>query len=1082
MRKLNVKLLLLVAGCGVLLSAGTCLAHYFQTGRIAQALLWQADRAEKEDRQGDSVKYLKRYLEFARDDWDARARLGRLLAGDKVAINPATRENALFVLEQVLAHEPARNDLRPLVVRLAMDLKRWKLAGDHLEILHKAQPDDGAMEQMFAQWHEAQKQFPEAEAWYAKALKHAPQQIESYVRLADLIQRRLGKDRPGVRVKHAEEVLDRLVANNPDAFAAFLARCRYRQEHGALDGAVADVTRALEMAPQETEVLLAAAKVAEIAKDFDEARKHLRRGLEIHPADTRLYEALASVELLAGQRPEAVAWVRRGIQASSGAARTDLLWSLANVLLDGKDLAEAQVVIVELTRANVAPAAHDYLQSRVLMLQDRWAEAARLLERTRPLVEILPELTRRVDLYLGQCYEQLHEPSLQLTAYNRALAYDPQSLPARLGLASAQAAVGRTEEAVSQYRQICALADVPPAARLELARLLVLHNLQRGTSEWTQVEEALRKAEEAKADATTILLLRVEALAAQDKLDDATRLLEKARQEQPKEVGFWTALAALAERRGKADEARHLLDEAQRQAGDTVALRLARARSCLQHPDKEASLAVRRLSADWERFSPEDQVKLLGGLAVIAFRLRDLPEAERLWGRLAELPRHANDVHLRLLLFDLAMHGGKEQAVARRLDDIERIEGSRGTLWRYAEASRLIWLAKQGKKAALEQARAHLDWVVTQRPTWSAALVAKADLEVLKANPEPAIANYRKAIELGESSPQVIRQLVQLLYERQRFAEADQEIQRLQKHTLVAANLQHLAADISLRNEDPGRAVALAQEAVAADSTDYHDHLWLGQILAASGRMGKEAEQHLRRAVELGANVPVTWVTLVRYLAAADRAGDAEAVLQRAGAKLPPEVAPLALAQCHEALGHAEQAGQQYQAALQARPGDVLVLRSVAAYDMSTSRFQDAAPLLRKIVDGKAQASEADKSWARHHLAVILAAQGDYTKLVQALGLVGLKLEPAGDVTETDQVVEEAPAEEQLARAHVLALQPHQKLRSRAIALLEQLQKRQLLSADDQYLRLSFIRKGIPPRRARNSMTWWPPKPRTRIT
>src|SRR5262249_60602584 len=135
--------------------------HELQPGRFVVALLCQADGAEKEGRLGDAVKYLRRYLEFVREDWDARARLGRLLATGKLAVNMRAREDALFVLEQVLAHEPARNDLRPLLVRLAMDLKRWKLAGDHLDVLVKTQPDNGAVEHQFGQWHEAQKQYPE---------------------------------------------------------------------------------------------------------------------------------------------------------------------------------------------------------------------------------------------------------------------------------------------------------------------------------------------------------------------------------------------------------------------------------------------------------------------------------------------------------------------------------------------------------------------------------------------------------------------------------------------------------------------------------------------------------------------------------------------------------------------------------------------------------------------------------------------------------------------------------------------------------------------------------------------------------
>jgi cellulose synthase operon protein C len=1047
-----------VAG-SVLLTTGTCLAHYFQTGRIAQALLWQADHAEQEDRLNDAVKYLGRYLEFVPEDGDVRARLGRLLAGDKLAVNTRARERALFVLEQVLAREPARNDLRPLLVKLAMDLKRWKLAGDHLQVLHKAQPEDGSLEYLFGRWHEAQQQFAEAEPWYAKAIKHAPQQIDSYVRLADLIQRRLGKDRPRARVAQAQKVLDQLVANNPEAFQAYLARSRYRQQHGNPDGAATDAARALALAPDQVEVLLAVAKVAELARDFDQARTHLERGLKLHPGDTRLYEALASVELMAGQRPEALACVRRGIRAASGTARTDLLWSLTNLLLDGDDLAEAQATIAELRKLNVSPAALGYLQSRVLMGEGRWAEAARLLERTRPLIEILPELTRRVDLYLGQCYAQLHEPSLQLTAYNRALAYDPESLPARLGLASAQAAVGRTEEAVTQYRRICALPDAPAGARLDLARLLILQNLQRSEHHWKEVDEAIRQAEQGKADPVQLVLLRVEVLAAQDRLDQAVRLLEQARKEQPKEVALWTALAALAERRGQPEQAKHLLDEAEQQGGDGVLLRLARARTWLQRPAAEAGPALRRLADGLDRFGPEDQATLLSGLAGVAFRRGDLPEAERLWDQLAALPHHANDVRLRLLLFDLALHGGNETTVQRRLGDIERVEGNRGTLWRYAEAVRLIWLAKQGKKADLDQARAHLDWVATQRPTWSAALVAKADLEVLKTNPEQAIANYRKAIELGETSPQVIRQLVQLLYDRQRFAEADQEIQRLQKRTVVAADLQRLAADISLRNDAPARAVELAQEAVSADSTDYRDHLWLGQILAASGRMPRDAEKHLRRAVELADQLPVTWVTLVRYLAFTDRNPEAEVVMAQAQRKLPPDKLSLALAECHEVLGHRDQANEQYQAAVKARPDDVLVLRSVAAHAMRAGRFQDAEPYLRAILEGKGKVAEADVDWARHSLAVVLTAQNDYPKLLQALTLVGLKLNAAGAVTDMEQGAEEPTAEEQLARAQVLSLQPLRKLRARALTLLEELHRRQRLSPDDQFL-LSQLYQG----------------------
>src|SRR5439155_26414378 len=149
--------------------------------------------------------------------------------------------------------------------------------------------------------------------------------------------------------------------------------------------------------------------------------------------------------------------------------------------------------------------------------------------------------------------------------------------------------------------------------------------------------------------------------------------------------------------------------------------------------------------------------------------------------------------------------------------------------------------------------------VATQKPAWPVAQLARAEVEVLRGNDEQAIANFRRAIELGERGPAVVRKLVELLYRKQRYAEADQEIRRLQKQTLIAADLHRLAADLSLRNQDVHRAVELASEAVSADSRDYRDHLWVGQILAASvvtqspdRATAAQAEAKLRKAVELG--------------------------------------------------------------------------------------------------------------------------------------------------------------------------------------------------------------------------------------
>ena len=139
---------------------------------------------------------VSRYLEFRGNDNEQRARLGKLLASDRLASTPKGRERALFVLEQVLAREPARNDLRPTIVQLALELKRWKVAEEHLQVLRKASPEDGKVAFLVAQWHEGQKQFADAETWYGKAAKLAPTDVPSYLRQAELLQKRLRKGTP----------------------------------------------------------------------------------------------------------------------------------------------------------------------------------------------------------------------------------------------------------------------------------------------------------------------------------------------------------------------------------------------------------------------------------------------------------------------------------------------------------------------------------------------------------------------------------------------------------------------------------------------------------------------------------------------------------------------------------------------------------------------------------------------------------------------------------------------------------------------------------------------------------------------
>jgi predicted Zn-dependent protease len=483
-----------------------------------------------------------------------------------------------------------------------------------------------------------------------------------------------------------------------------------------------------------------------------------------------------------------------------------------------------------------------------------------------------------------------------------------------------------------------------------------------------------------------------------------------------------------------------------------VDLRLARAQ-LLGAQGKVPVDKVLSLAQGAGRFQGEDQARLLTGLAEALFRAGEYAAGRRLVKELAGLPTQQKDSRLRLLLFDLAQRDGDELGMDEALAELVRTEGADSALAHYAQAVRQIRQSRQegaDRKAALDAARLHLDRAAALRPSWPPVTLARADVADLSGNPEQAISHLRQAIDQGESNPRVIQRLVESLYRRQRYAEADQELRRLRQALLMNSELGRLAAGIALRRGDQARALELARDAVAEDSRDFREQVWLGQMLAAV-RAPTEAESKLRRAVALAPREPEPWVALVQFLAGRQQEKEARAAIAQAEQQMAPERATLALAQCWEAVGDLRAASRHYVQALEKHVSDVAVVRTVAAFHLRGGRVQEAAPLLERIVTGALKGSTGDLEWARRGLAIVLAAGTDFQRFRRALELVGLELDAQGQLVR-DKSNDDDSTELQRAQARVLATQGQRQFRQRAIQLLEALARRQALTADDRFV------------------------------
>src|SRR3954470_12357412 len=118
MRKVNTRFFFMLVGSVVVLAAALFGVHRLQAGNIAHALLWQADQAEKNGNANLAARYLGQYLEFVPDDIEQRAHLATVLSDPKMTTTPSARRRVTYVINQVLAWDPQRHELRQALCRI----------------------------------------------------------------------------------------------------------------------------------------------------------------------------------------------------------------------------------------------------------------------------------------------------------------------------------------------------------------------------------------------------------------------------------------------------------------------------------------------------------------------------------------------------------------------------------------------------------------------------------------------------------------------------------------------------------------------------------------------------------------------------------------------------------------------------------------------------------------------------------------------------------------------------------------------------------------------------------------------------
>ena len=1102
MKTVNIRLLLLLVAVVVGGIVSVFLLHRFQVNRNAGSLAKLARLRLSEGKKDEALMLFARYVNFRPEDDEAYGEFARLVLerAEAPIANRSDISRAYSVLETAVRKNPDDDDLRRRLAAFEMRIGRFVDARQHLQTLRERLPTEAAaaakpadddaqadgdrpplnrteIELMLARAHAGTGNFDEAAAIASSLIgfdlakksfdpkkKPAPDSTEAFILLAAVLEEKF-KD-PAT----ANALLEQLVKANAADPKAWLALSSWHRQRGDLDAAKKDVAQAEAIAPKDINVVLAAFEMALIDKDLKRAGEAIGRGIEIAPNDERIVRGRAVLAIQAQEPDKAIEILEQALDATPG--QPMLLLMLGDAQLQANRLPALDVTLAKLKEmiGKSSPAV-GLLESRSLVAQGKWLQAKSRLESLRPLVAGSDDLTRQVDLYLGQCYERLGQFDEQLEANRRVLTDDPTSLAARLGAASALLAAGKLEDATEEFELV---ARAIPKDRLPaipqlwspLLQLRVAAQMERPVADrdWSSVDELLELLQQSPGiSSTQMALLRADILVRKGEAEAAADLLDDATKADPNEPQLWAGLAALDLQRAGVTQARAVLARIPAEIADAPNILLIAAQIAAREPTETAAQELSAIEARaLKKLPPAEAARVLSALASIQLGMGKTEEAERLWQTVAE--KAPDDLRVRTALYELAREQGNTAKAKSRADDLALVAGPTSPQARLAQAGTLVLGVRESQKKKtsasdtaieldanerrdLDQARNLLIEAENDRPGWHQIQQLFAEIDGLRGDVPAAIDHLQRAVRMGPANPAVVRQLVALLYASNRLDEAQQALARLGPDGLEG--FERITAEMEMRSGKFDDAVALAERSVSKDSKNPRDLLWLGQLLSRSGK-GDRAADVLQRAVEAAPEQPETWLTLFSHQLASGERKAAENTLDRAADRLGEPARQLVLAQGYELLGRFPDAEREYREAVSVSPNDLSASRSLAAFLVRRGRLNPARDELRRIIDTKADdpSSRGVQRWARRTLAQLTAESGGYRALEQAVSLVEQNVGSDGKLAPDDVTL----------LVSMLAGRPEPASWRRAAKLLETLAVSQPLSAG-QRLQLAQLRE-----------------------
>jgi tetratricopeptide (TPR) repeat protein len=1031
-RRSTINLRLLLIALFVLGGAGGAafFVHRSHVRKNADALLKRSQESLDKGEKAEAVQWLLQYLQLKPEDHEAHVRLAELF--DKTAESLPAKTAAIDHYTRAIGFFPSRVALRARKAELLLETGRFGDAvSEANQMLDRYAGHDDAKAHyikamgLYRQMQQAKASIRGVDAIGSlkTALTANPGHPELASALADVLHEYSDPPRPS----EAVAVLDEMVSHKTDSAAAYLARHQYRAKY-ELTGAEDDLKRALALAPNDVDVLLAKGDAEIAAGAYAEAIRTYRRISEDQASkDRRGHIGLARAYAANGNRADAVKVLQQAIE---NVDRNDLMFHLllARVWIDdvrekqedGNTAVEQSLKEIRdllrrlasnLTENQYGRIADgiDTLEAEYLLVVRKPAKAVSLLEkaaqstsRSFDFQEDRLEMTRRWSL-LGDAYAALQYWDLAAQAFREAAKLQVNSPQAEVAVAVALHNAGRPDQAIERYRSALLSPKAPQQAWHLLARAELHKQLRVKTQrDWGPFQRALRDAKNAVRDSAELLLVEAEGLAAQGDPKQAADLLPKAIAMDPARV---LPVAAVAyERWGDPVRADAALVELQRLSESQFATAYAETRV----RRNEFAAAIDALLKAVATANPREAAELLGRAAEIELSRSDLDAARNRLRRSFEIHPHSPWPLQRL--GDLAIQ-------TRDIDDLKyceqqlrSLEGDGSALWRFFRAIRLLiehpeagQPVETSKVAAasppdeiFSEVTQMAEFLARTRASWPASHHLAGIVAERAGKFDKAAADYQRAVDLGSYNLTLYERLVSLLYMQNRAEEAAQYLDRLQDSLYASTKLWALERTSLVQ---AARFVELAESAERAARVrpkgDVISKVWLGHARALAAENEREpqrqaewykkAEEAFREAtLGDGAKDFRSWAGWVWYHARRKQADEARKALKNMEqfAKLDVTELSLALAQGYYLIGDLREAERFFDQAVKASPRNVAVLERRARFYFATSpaKAEEAYENLHTL--------DRNKNAYRTILAALWASSGDKAKFQKAMELL----------------------------------------------------------------------------------------------